>query len=86
MQSCMCVRNHVHVGGCVHVCVHMYSYSVVWCGMQPTLCSPLDVVVYSDQIFSCCVVAMMVQVCVRVCSCVCTVHVNMHIWCATNTE
>ena len=24
MQSCMCVRNHVPVGGCVYVCVHVY--------------------------------------------------------------
>ena len=66
------------MGGCVCACVHVYTYDVVWCGMQPTLCSPLDVVVYSDLIFSCCVVAMMEVVCVRVCFCVCTVHVNMH--------
>ena len=73
MQSCMCVCNHVHVGGRVHVCVCVHVYLILSGAVCNLPCVvPLDVVVYNDLIlFSCCVVAMMVKVCVHARFCVC---------------
>ena len=59
---------HVHV----YTCIRMALSGVV-CNLPCVV--PLDVVVCNDLIlFSCCVVAMLVEVCVCMCFCVCTVH------------